>query len=116
MSSVPCNGPWEQAGAAQDPVAWFPPRNGESTCASRRLPSIAAENQCDHTCNSSQILREEGNTLWFMINSKLAGGAKLFFPLISRPSEPPSHRTRCLKLVDGYSSLKITLTPLEFNG
>ena len=55
----------------------IPPRNGETTCVSRWLPSITAENQWDHACNLLPDPQREGNTLWFMINSKLAGGACL---------------------------------------
>ena len=94
----------------------IPPRNGETTCVSRWLPSITAENQWDHACNLLPDPQREGNTLWFMINSKLAGGANSFPSNPDFLRSPPPDRTRCMKLVDGSSSLKITLTHLGWMG
>ena len=78
MSSVPDNGPWERAGAAQDPLQLGFLAGMGKAHASGWLPSITAENQYDHACNLLPDPQRERNTLQFVITSKLAGDTDSF--------------------------------------
>lgn len=95
-------------------VTWFPPRNGEARVHQATSLRLQPKTNVITPVTSSQILRE-GNTLWFMINSKLAGGANSFPSNLAVLQGTYIHR-QVPEVSRWLLFLKITLTPLGLMG